>query len=653
VAGPLRVARRAEQPIIGPAAGLPARLRSLLASTWGKRPEPRVRYGQPFLPGLAGLGRSRLGAARALLERAEAVRARRFTHLGLTVGFPGRIDWCPRGLSEAWVIALNSLDDVFSLGVAAALAPTPEVRRGWFEAASGLVREWMSGAPDGRGASWALQALVRRIPSLIYLHTFFPAELRADPALRRTLLVSLYGQAAALAAAAPAGAPDATVVAAGRALFMAGRFFDGMEARGWLEAGGGILWRELREQIHDDGGHASRNPAVHALVLADYLEVLAVLQASNDDVPIWARKRVKGMADFLARVLHPDGEIALFHGAGIGLARSARDLLALAAMVLHEPACALPGDLGLWPLLVGGEPGQRVHANLARRSPVAEARALRRTGFYVLPGGPGDVMVLDGASRPAGGDAGVFGYELSVGGMRLVVDSGCAQGEEGAWAEYFRSTRAHNVVSVGGAEQGTAARAPEVTGLQWVVRDGLVYFAGTHDGFWASAGAGLGVRHRRHVFCLPARFWVVCDQVLGTGTWDVESFVHLHPDVTLRAACQGRVALQIARSDDAALTLVSAGADEVHVAHGVEILRPQGWYAARPGERRPAPVVSLVAEARLPHVFGYALLPRAEGPASLRLEHDAFHVHATLRVGGAEYVVTVVQGDVEMRIRSV
>ena len=186
--GSLRVAGRAEQALRP--AGLPARLRSLFAVP-GRAPksEPRVRYGQTFLPGLAVLGRQHLAEARLLLERAEAVRGRRFTHLGRTVGFPGRIDWTPAGLSHAWLTELNSLDDVLALGVAAALAPSVDVRRRWYDVTAALVREWVAGAGEGSGVAWELPALARRIPNLLYVHAFFAAELRADPPQRRALLV--------------------------------------------------------------------------------------------------------------------------------------------------------------------------------------------------------------------------------------------------------------------------------------------------------------------------------------------------------------------------------------------------------------------------------------------------------------------------------
>jgi uncharacterized heparinase superfamily protein len=646
----LRIARRAEQP-----SGIPARLRSLFSTpAWNKKPEPRVRYGQSFLPGLAVLGRQHVTEARPLLERADAVRGRRFTYLGRTVGFPGRIDWEPAGLSEAWRTGLNSLDDLFVLGVAAALAPTPDVRRRWYDVAAALVREWIGATEPGHGVAWELPALARRVPNLLYLHAFFAAELRADPPQRRTLLDSLYVQTAALADVARGQAADHHVIAAGRALFMAGRFFDGVEARGWLEAGAGLLWGQLRDQVHEDGGHRSRNPAVHGIVLADYLEIVALLLAANDDLPLWARKRLKGMGDFLARILHPDGEIPLFHGAGIGMSRPARELLATTAIVLHEPELAPPGELpGVWPLLVVGDAGRRVHAHLPRRRETAEPRALRRTVFYLLPGEPGDLLVLDGGSPPPlDGDDSTFGYELSVGGARLIVDAGVGGEEPGAWAEYFRSTRAHNVVSVRDAEQRANGRVPAVSDVQWVVRDGLVYFSATHDGF-ARLALDMRLGHRRRVFCLPGRFWLVCDEIIGTGDWELESFVHFHPEVTLTAVHRGRQGFIAARSDTAWVQVVPAGVPELRVTGGVEAPRPQGWYAARHGERRPAPVLSLVTAGRLPRVFGYALVPRWAGPVELDFAQDAFRLGVTLRTGGMHYTMTVVQGDVELAARAV
>jgi hypothetical protein len=259
-------------------------------------------------------------------------------------------------------------------------------------------------------------------------------------------------------------------------------------------------------------------------------------------------------------------------------------------------------------------------------------------------------MILDGGSPPAGGAGGAFSYELSVAGRRLIVNPGAAGEEPSPWPEYYRSTRAHNVAMVGGAEQIAGGRVPTISDVQWVVRDGLIYFSAVHDGF-ARLTLDLRLRHRRRVFCLPGRFWLVCDEFLGTGEWEAESLVHFHPAVTLTAACNGQPNFLAARSEGARAALVLAGSPEVQIVRGVEGPAPQGWHAERAGERQPAPVLSLLARARLPFVFGYAILPRATAPAVLRFTHDAFRLQAALETPGCSYALSVVQGEVEMTTR--
>ncbi len=628
-----------QSPRGGRGVGLPARLGAVFGRRlWARRPEPRVRYGHLFLPGLAAIGRLR-DRAGELVARAEAVSGGRFTYWGRTVEFRDRIDWSARGLPRAWAIALNRLDDLQAIGVAAALAPSPEGRAAWYGVASDLIEEWIEGTRSRQGPAWSVAALGGRIANLIHAHVFFATELRTDARVRGLVLESLYRQAETLAAQVATHAADPWLIAAGRALFMAGRFFDGMEARRWLEAGAAILWTQLREQVHEDGGHRSRSPAWQAFVLAQYLEVSAALRASNDDVPVWGRKRVKGMADFIARVRHPDGTLPRFHGAVPAWVPTVDELLAVAAVLFHEPALATGAALpGLWPLLVLGEAGERAYLHLARPPEPPAPRALRRTGYYVLPGDVGDVMLVDGDAAPADGHASALGYELSVGGLRLVVDAGPAMEESGPWAEYFRGPQGHSVVTIA---RGEPAAVREVSDVVWAVRGGLTYLAATQHGLLAH---GPDLRHRRRVLCLPGRFWLVCDTILGSGRWEAESAIHLHPDAAVHALCQGRPVVRAARSPAASVALAFAG-PTVRVAAGVEAPRPEGWHAALPGERAPAPVVVLAVAGELPLLLAYAIVPRPAGPVRLTAEHDAFAIRARLTVGEQTYDVAVLEDE--------
>jgi len=358
------------------------------------------------------------------------------------------------------------------------------------------------------------------------------------------------------------------------------------------------------------------------------------------------------MADFLARLLHPDQEPVLLQGAAIGVGRPPRELLAVAAVLLHEPGLALPGELtGVWPLLLLGDSARRVHAHLERRSRTVEPRGLRRSGFYVLPGEPGDVMVVDGGPPTPEGAGGALGYELSVGGLRLIVASGAAGEAPKSLAAHLRSTQAHNVVSVDGADQVANGRLPVVSDVQWAVQDGVVAFSGAHDGF-ARLASNLRLQHRRRVLCLPGRFWIVCDELLGSGEHAVESFVHFHPETVLEASCHDRLAFYARRSFGSRVQLVVAGAREARVVRGIDAPEPLGWYRPDHGVAAEAPVLTLAVAGRLPLLVGYAIVPRSEDPVALRLEHDAFRLVAHLRAGGEEFRLALVQGEVELSRRA-
>ena len=628
---------------------IPARLRSALTVRgWVRRPEPRVRFGQPVMPGVGAIGAGDRFEGARFVACAEALREGRFTHLGATLYLGERTDWFPRGASPGWQRALHGLDELVAVGIAAATAPTPDERRAWYELATAVVRDWTRRVPTGHAIAWSVPPLARRVRNLLLVQALFAPELRKDPPARRDLLSHLYEQGEMLAANVPGHPPDPWLIAAANALFLAGRFFDGMEARRWVELGTTTLWAQLREQVREDGGHESRSPVWQAFVLAEYLVTLAALRADNDDIPMWGRKRVKGMADCLARLTHPDGTLSAFDATAVDGVWPVSELLAVAAVVLHEPAFAIAPELpGAWPLLVVGEAGRRTYAGFSHATPVTQARALRRTGFYVLAGEPGDAMIVDGAVRSCTDGVAAFGFELAVGHLPLVVGSPVGIERPGPIAVHVRSTRARNVLVP--AETRTADVASIET--RYTVRDGVQYFCGSVKDF---AGLGPEVRYRRRIFCVPGRFWLVADEVLGAGTFVGESLVHLHPETAVRADCAGRPVVTAGRSAAASMTLLVAGVRSLGLAGGLSDPEPQGWYAADEGSWQPAPVLVLRMTGALPLLTGYALVPRSAGVAGdVSLHGDAFELRASVRLGDLVHELTAVQDEVSLVVRQV
>src|SRR5262249_28301674 len=127
--------------------------------------------------------------------------------------------------------------------------------------------------------------------------------------------------------------------------------------------------------------------------------------------------------------------------------------MALPAAVLLHPDSVFPlfNDCSRWPT--------DVRAFLRALGVPAEGDAdLFPSTAYVRFGSGGDVLFLD-VGHPSPRDlpphahADLFSIEASVGGVRMLVNSGTGDYERGAWRDYWRSTRAHNTVEVDGVDQ--------------------------------------------------------------------------------------------------------------------------------------------------------------------------------------------------------
>jgi uncharacterized heparinase superfamily protein len=626
------------------------------------RPARRVsvRSRPPLLPGVEGLRDRadfgpRLDAAWA---RTRQLARGTFELLNHQVSFSERIDWAYRAAPAEWREVLQSGDYLLDVGIASLEEPEPDGLP--YTVFRGVVRDWMRSNRPGRGEGWHPYPLSRRVVNWIYATQLLAPALAADEPFAVRLRASLYRQVRFLERNIERDRADSHLVANSRALFVAGWYFDGEDAVRWRLLGRDLLWAELRNQVGADGGHCERSPMRHAAVLADYLEVLAILHAAGEEIPPWVGKKARAMAGFLQRLLLPDGGLPLMHDSVPGDVPPPAELLAMAAAAFREPGLrpGKDGALDVWPYIVLGDDGARTFCQLPHIEEPPTSRALRRTGFYVFAGPNGDEMIVDaqGIASPhlgAHAHCNIFNYELAVSRRRVIVDSGVSGYEPGPWRDYFRSTRAHNTVAVDGAEQSELWGAFNVAGcaqvgpVRWLVREGLTYFEATHDGY---ARLAPGLLHTRRIFFLPGRFWCVCDEVRGTGAHQLESFIHLHPDVRVDVACQGTTAFQV-HWPDGTLRIVPFETDAVELTSGTFDNVARGWYAPALGSRQAAPVLTMSVAGELPRTFGYLLLPRFNGQVYVRCNRDAFLLRVDVVIDNWEYQMTCVQDEVELSAR--
>lgn len=214
-----------------------------------------------------------------------------------------------------------------------------------------------------------------------------------------------------------------------RALYFAGLYFDTPESKRWLEKGEGILRREIDEQILADGGHFELSPMYHSIVLEGVLDLLNISRAfaskSSEELASKFESTASSMLSWLESMVHPDDEISLFNDAAFGIA-------------------AKPAALKDYARRLG----------LQWEKPETEISFLSESG-YVRVACSDAVLIAD--VGPIGPDylpghahADSLGFEFSLFGQRLFVDTGCSTYEDSEERLRQRGTAAHNTVVVGG-----------------------------------------------------------------------------------------------------------------------------------------------------------------------------------------------------------
>ncbi|APX91422.1 hypothetical protein BV394_16160 (plasmid) [Brevirhabdus pacifica] len=392
----------------------------------------------------------------------------RFEFLG-QAGHLSELGWDGAGRDKLWRYNQHYFGDLLAADAA---------QRS--QAHHALIADWIAANPPGQGTGWEPYPTSLRIVAWIKWAL-------AGQGLSDAARASLADQARWLTRNLERHILGNHLLANAKALVFAGLYFEGPEARNWRRLGLRILDREIPEQILPDGGHFELSPMYHIVMLEDVLDLINLTRclAPVPDAPLaravaqW-EARVPDMLRWMALLSHPDGEIAFFNDATIGIAPPPAAARAYAAR------------LGLSPAETGG-PG-----------PEGGALRLPDSGYARLECGPA-VLLADTA--PVGPDylpghahADSLSFELSLKGRRLIVNSGTSVYGSGAERLRQRGTEAHSTLVLDGEDSSevwggfrVARRARILDPRLERHADRLMLEAG-HDGYARLPGAP---RHHR------------------------------------------------------------------------------------------------------------------------------------------------------------
>ena len=465
-------------------------------------------------------------------------------------------DWNNTQRALLWSYNLHYFDDLCAEGAVK--------RADWHQA---LVTRWITENPIGRGCGWDPYPTSLRIVNWIKWAlvgvAINPCPTGAASLAGRSLNALATSEADRVGCSFSALAIQSLAVqvrylaprlewhllgnhlfANAKALVFAGCFFDGPEAREWLTKGVRILATQLGEQVLADGGHFERSPMYHAIVLEDLLDLINLSHRYPGVMPeklVHAlQASAKKMLRWAGLMTHPDGGIAFFNDAALGVAASFVEL------ARYGERLGLPST----------RKGRESSSGLTRLAESGYIRMQRGDFVVIFDAAPVGPDYLPGHAH-----ADTLSFELSYGGQRVVCNSGTSQYGRAAMRQWERSTAAHNTVEIDGENSSEVwdsfrvARRAYSVALSCSEEAEVLRASCAHDGYTRLPGRPI---HRRTVE-VSANTVKWTDEVKGAGEHRAVGRIPLHPDVTALRLGEAQWQLDLPSGERLLLAVDTAG----------------------------------------------------------------------------------------------
>jgi Heparinase II/III-like protein/Heparinase II/III N-terminus len=498
------------------------------------------------------------------------------------------------GSDVKWVWELGRFGLAYGLVRASWLTGDPQPAEMFWE----LVAAWRAENPPNCGAQWMCgqECAVRVLAWCFALFAFLD-----DPATRPERVAGLVEMLAAHGDRIAGNLRYAVsqknnhAVNEALALWTLGTLFPFLpRAAAWERIGRRTLEREARRQIYADGAYVQHSLNYHRLMLQAYAWALRLGDLSDRPFSDALRDRYGRAVRFLYELTDLASGKAPNYGANDGgvLWRldacpfaDQRPTLALAFWVAEGKR---PFARGPWdePLLwfCGDEPLRAATEPLVQTDLSAEAG-----GYYTLRGEEAWAFTRCAAYRDRPAQADMLHVDLWWRGANVLADPGTySYASPPPWNNGLAATAAHNTVTVDGLDQ--MERGPRFTWFHWnrgrvlhhgTELDGRVkYWEGQHDGYRRA----LGVTHRRAVFLIGSKLWVLVDELTGEGTHEL-SGQWLFPEADLMGQQPNGLRLSLPPGE-VEITYALCGAGRDAAGPRLRVVRgcpdsTRGWFSER------------------------------------------------------------------------
>lgn len=319
--------------------------------------------------------------------------------------------------SHLWNFNLHYLE--YLIPLAAAYQKTRNSR--YYDCFRNYCLRWISDHQDGTGDGWHPYTISLRLTNLWICIDGFGTILTEDQDFFRDLNNSMYAQYLHLQKKLELHLLGNHYFENLKAVLLGALYFQEPKT---YEIYKRKIRREISEQILPDGVHYERSLMYHKIILEDLMRMAKAVCRADDDLYQELLETIGNMTDAMYSIEEDMGHTPLFNDAGDNVARPYESLLT----ALKEEFHILPVYRNTFP----------------------------NAGYYCLADDKLK-LVMDAGEiapdyMPGHGHCDALSFELSYHRTPVFVNSGTGQ-YQGPLRSYFRSTAAHNTVTIDGEEQ--------------------------------------------------------------------------------------------------------------------------------------------------------------------------------------------------------
>ena len=441
-------------------------------------------------------------------------------------------DWNNPRLAKLWLYNLHYFDDLTAIDA--------DQRVDWHCA---LIQRWVDENAPGIGNGW------EPYPSSLRIVNWIKWALLGHQLLDEWQH-SLAVQVRYLARNIETHLLGNHLFANAKALLFAGLFFEGDEARSWYEAGYALVVKELQEQVLVDGGNFELSPMYHMIFLEDLLDLINIHRAFDQRPPKGLEDKVAPMFNWLAAMCHPDGEISFFNDAAIGVTPSVCEMQRYGIELLGSDQIRV-------------ENTQNDDCHFVDFPASGYSRVQMGSAVTLI-----DRAAIGPDYLPGHAHADSLSFELSLFGVRVIVNSGTSVYGVGADRQQQRGTAAHSTIVIDEQDSSEVwagfrvARRARIFARYENQNKGVIRLSACHDGYKRLPGKPMHCRE----WIIEESMLTINDKITGNGIHMVMSVLPLHPDIEIKMIEKNQVVLGVV-GNEVVITVEGSGELDIVMSH--------------------------------------------------------------------------------------